>query len=140
MRKYPSEKQSHVHIKKIQNKIKSGKLNVKSPVTQETTDQKKKKKKVRNNLLREKSMTRKFMIQDACQGVCRVNKPWKSEGRDKKLGIKGKILYSLTSVSVAGDLSHSHTRTFPHRRLIRKCVCNWSVIRRGFSTTQRNEQ
>lgn len=38
----------------------------------------------------------------------------------KNLGAEGKVVYSFTSVSVARDVRHSHTRTFPHRRLIRK--------------------
>lgn len=41
----------------------------------------------------------------------------------KNIDIQGKTGYSFTFISSAGDLKHSHTRTFPHIRLtMRKCL------------------
>lgn len=66
-------------MRKIQKNINSGKLNVKTATAQDITTcrsppcQKKKKKK--EHLAKGKNPTRKSLIQDACQGVCRVNKP-----------------------------------------------------------------
>lgn len=40
----------------------------------------------------------------------------------KNLGVEGKVVYSFTCEPIAGDLRQSHTRTFPHRRLVRKYV------------------